>query len=211
LAAGGKTPNGFLVLEDDALVGSALRRLIARSAPVTWAMTIAAGKDALKGAAFHGLVLDVNLPDGDGVDFLRHVRSSGNMVPALVITGNDDRTLANACYALSAVCIYKPEILEHVGAFVRRALAGTGKQHDRTRHALDEFALRHHLTRRELEVVELVLGGTPRERLPEVLGVTNNTVKTLVRRLLARSEATSLDDVVRTVLGTMAETARPPT
>lgn len=199
---------GFLVLEDDVFVGRAIRRVIARSAPVTWATTISSGLDALGAHDYRGLVLDVNLPDGDGVEFLRGARASGISVPAIVITGCEDRSLANACYALSAACVYKPEILEHVESFVRRTLAGAGAQHERTRRALEDFAVRHHLTRRELDVVELAILGVPRERLALELGVSENTVKTLVRRLLSRCDESSLDDVVRAVLGAMLESTR---
>jgi DNA-binding NarL/FixJ family response regulator len=207
LATTGRVVRGFLVVEDDLLVGNALRRLISRSAPVTWATTIEKGKDALGSATFGGLVLDVNLPDGDGLDFLRHVRNSGITVPAIVITGREDRRLANTCYSLSAACVYKPEILEHVASFVRRTLASAGAHGERTRLALEHLAAQRHLTPRELEVVELATNGVTRENLAAALGVSENTVKTLIRRLLARCDESSLDDVVRVVLAAMAEGA----
>jgi DNA-binding response OmpR family regulator len=38
---------------------------------------------------FDLLILDVNLPDGSGLDLLRQVRSGGDATPVILLTAND--------------------------------------------------------------------------------------------------------------------------
>jgi len=195
------------LLEDDLTIGASLRRLIARSAPVVWVTTISACRLAVASQRFSGLVLDVSLPDGSGVDLLHDLREGGLSAPALVMTGSGDHRVANRCYALSAACVYKPGITDHVAAFVRRTLVSSGSVHERRLRTVELYSEEHELTKREREVLVLATLGIPRERLAAELGITENTVKTLIRRLLGRCDAANLDDVVRAVLARMAETA----
>lgn len=201
----GLTGPSFLLLEDDLRIGAALRRTIGRSADVVWVTSVGASRLALASRGFAGLVLDVMLPDGSGLTLLRDLRRAGISAPALVITGSADRQLANTCYALSAACVYKPSIDDHVDSFVRRTLARTGSVQERVVHAVAQYAVEHGLTKRERDLVELAALGVSREGLAAELHVTENTVKTHVRRLLGRCGESKLDDVVRAVLATMLE------
>ena len=55
---------------------------------VTLCSTLEQGSAALA-EEFDLLVLDVNLPDGSGLDLLRQVRKAGNPVPVILLTAND--------------------------------------------------------------------------------------------------------------------------
>ena len=82
-------PQIFL-LEDDAALGRGIA--MALSGPdraVTQADTIARAREALAGAQFDLLILDVNLPDGSGLELLRALRQSGDRTPAILLTAND--------------------------------------------------------------------------------------------------------------------------
>jgi CheY-like chemotaxis protein len=80
----------LLLVEDDDSTRSALRKLFARLGwDVRSAMTVS---DALTMLALEpeGIVLDLMLPDGDGLAVLRRVRSAGSSAKVVVTTGIDD-------------------------------------------------------------------------------------------------------------------------
>ena len=58
---------------------------------VTVCRTLAEGRRTLEDGAFDLLILDVNLPDGNGLDFLRTLRRD-HAVPVILLTANDLET-----------------------------------------------------------------------------------------------------------------------
>ncbi|WP_456445740.1 response regulator [Thiolapillus sp.] len=77
----------ILLLEDDALLGECARvGLAQRDFAVEWVTEIRLARRLLRGQGYDCLLLDLSLPDGDGLEFLRELRESGNVVPVVVIT-----------------------------------------------------------------------------------------------------------------------------
>lgn len=83
----------ILLLEDDATLGQGIRfALESGSVRVELCASLAQARAMLPGVpAFDLLVLDVNLPDGSGLDLLREVRRSSS-VPVILLTANDMET-----------------------------------------------------------------------------------------------------------------------
>ncbi len=80
----------LVVVEDDWRTHSALRRVFtALGWEVESAMTVAGGLALLEGDP-NGLIIDLKLPDGDGLDILRRVRLQGLRARVVVATGVDD-------------------------------------------------------------------------------------------------------------------------
>ena len=81
----------LLIVEDDAALGEGLR--IALQAPETelcLCRSLSAARDALKSREFDLMLLDVNLPDGSGLDFVRKLRQEGKTgLPVILLTAND--------------------------------------------------------------------------------------------------------------------------
>ena len=86
-----------LVVDDDQVDRMAVRRLLA-GAPgeirVDEADGVLAAIDRLAGGEFDCVVLDYNLPDGDGLTFLRGLRTAGLEVPVVMLTGQEDTGVA---------------------------------------------------------------------------------------------------------------------
>ena len=82
----------LLLLEDDMALGRGIcLALKDGEVQVTLCSTLAQGREALRASAFDLLILDVNLPDGSGLELLREVRRT-SAVPVLLLTANDLET-----------------------------------------------------------------------------------------------------------------------
>ncbi len=89
----------ILVLDDEPNIGNSLRLILEREGyAVTIARSIADAKSAASTA--DALVLDVRLPDGSGIDFLRQLRERDCTAPAIMISGHG--TIAEAVEATRA-------------------------------------------------------------------------------------------------------------
>ena len=79
----------ILLLEDDAALGSGIRlALQSPSVQVTLCRTLAQAQNALAEKCYDLLILDINLPDGSGLDLLEQVRKTSD-VPMILLTAND--------------------------------------------------------------------------------------------------------------------------
>ena len=82
--------NHILLLEDDDALGRGIR--MALETPdccVVHSGTLRQAAELLQTSVFELLILDINLPDGSGLELLRSLRQSGNLTPAILLTAND--------------------------------------------------------------------------------------------------------------------------
>jgi two-component system copper resistance phosphate regulon response regulator CusR/two-component system response regulator QseB len=80
----------ILVVEDERKVGEFLERSLSEVAySATWVRTCAAARDALADSPYDAIVLDLGLPDGDGLQLLREWRSAGFNEPVLILSARD--------------------------------------------------------------------------------------------------------------------------
>ena len=79
----------IMLMEDDAALGQGIcLALKDSSVQVRLCQTLAQGRAALEHGPFDLLILDINLPDGSGLDLLREVRQT-SAVPIILLTAND--------------------------------------------------------------------------------------------------------------------------
>ncbi|QUO38380.1 response regulator transcription factor [Dysosmobacter sp. Marseille-Q4140] len=80
----------IFLLEDDKTLGRGIAMALTRAeASVVCRPSLEKAREALEQERFDLLILDVNLPDGSGLDLLRQVRAEGNAVPVILLTAND--------------------------------------------------------------------------------------------------------------------------
>jgi len=116
----------ILVVEDQARLGDLLRQSLSeRSYTVHLARSCAEANDALAESGYDVVVLDLGLPDGDGLDLLREWRAAGFNEPVLILSARntiDDRItgldLGADDYLPKPFSI--DELLAHVRALIRR-------------------------------------------------------------------------------------------
>jgi len=135
---------------------------------VDTASTLAQASAALAVSGFDLLLLDLNLPDGDGVAWLGSLRKAGNQVPVLAVTarGEPDDRVAGLDTGADDY-IVKPfvlaELLARCRAVLRRPSVTTGTVMAAGNMAFDTAA-------RQVQIGEQVLPASPQETaLLEVL------------------------------------------
>jgi two-component system OmpR family response regulator len=80
----------ILLIEDDTVLGAAVRDQIAADGrSVDWVTRLDAAGDALRAAPYDLILLDLMLPDGRGIGFLKALRSRGDVTPVIVLTALD--------------------------------------------------------------------------------------------------------------------------
>jgi two-component system OmpR family response regulator len=78
------------LIEDDAGLGSAVRDQIAADGyAVDWAQRLDEAEDSRRTVPYDLILLDLILPDGRGLDFLKRLRSGGDATPVIILTARD--------------------------------------------------------------------------------------------------------------------------
>lgn len=78
-----------LLVEDDLNLGNALTKLLQHHYRVHWVRNLASARSHLDAANYDVMLLDLGLPDGDGVTWLRSLRASDCEMPVLIISARD--------------------------------------------------------------------------------------------------------------------------
>ncbi len=79
----------ILIIEDDNALGNGLSRALSDdSCSVVHTENIKTGREKLAEESFSLVILDVNLPDGNGLDFLKEIKAKHN-IPVVMLTAND--------------------------------------------------------------------------------------------------------------------------
>lgn len=80
----------ILLIEDDTLIGDGIKvGLTKLGFSVDWLVSGEAGFQALNSAPWDAVILDLSLPERDGLDILRQWRQQGQDVPVLILTARD--------------------------------------------------------------------------------------------------------------------------
>lgn len=80
----------ILLVEDDSGLGVALRdQIAAEGHTLDWERTLADARSCFETVDYDLVLLDLMLPDGSGLDFLRRIRAEGSRVPVMILTARD--------------------------------------------------------------------------------------------------------------------------
>jgi two-component system OmpR family response regulator len=116
----------ILLIEDDTVLGEAVRDQIAADGhSVDWVTRLDAAGDAMAVAAYDLLLLDLMLPDGRGIGFLKTIRNRGDVTPVIILTALDQ--ISDRIEGLNAGAddyLVKPfdlsELTARIGSVARR-------------------------------------------------------------------------------------------
>ncbi len=173
-----------LLADDHPMIAAALDVLL-RGSDYELVGRARSGEDALNQVQQYKpqlLLLDVNMPEGGGLDVLRQLRSTRRAPAVILLTaGMDDTQLLTADRLAPEGMVLKtsdPALLLECMEQVRRGESWVDPEiADRTRHAKERAARAPSLTPRERELIDLVRHGLRNRDIAAQLGVTEGTVK----------------------------------
>ena len=187
------------IVDDDISVRESLEALISLSG---WQARTFSSADAFlarsERASVPGcIVLDVSMPGLDGLELQRQIASDSTVLPIIFITGYGDvPTTVQAMKAGAFEFLMKPFCDEAILHAIEHAV-------DRSRSALERAeelkSLRDvhaSLSRREREVMALVITGLMNKQIGFELGISEITVKAHRGRMMHKMNARSVPDLV---------------
>jgi two-component system OmpR family response regulator len=130
MQAGVVTRMRILLVEDDAMLGGALELALRDAAyAVNWTRNGEGAAETAKAERYDLAVLDLGLPDRDGLSLLRHFRALPHLLPVIIVTARDAVEDRIAGLDLGADdYLVKPfeveELLARMRAVLRRQGAG---------------------------------------------------------------------------------------
>jgi two-component system, OmpR family, response regulator MprA len=214
----------IVVVDDERALRDVLRRALTLAGyEVRCAEDGSSGLTEIESSAPEAVVLDVGMPDIDGLEVCRRLRRQGNRVPILMLTARD--AVADRIDGLDAGAddyLVKPfdvdELKARLRALVRRAtgeddpnaLSFAELRLDRASHGVHVDGTLVELTRTEFQLLELLMLN-PRRVLPHSLiydrvwgydfGPASNALRVYIGYLRRKLEAAGARPLIHTVRG----------
>jgi len=215
----------ILIVEDEPKVGRFVENALSEQAyTVRLVGSCAAARDALADSPYDAVVLDLGLPDGDGLALLRSWRAAGFNEPVLILSARD--SVQDRIQGLNLGAddyLPKPfsvdELVARVRSLLRRQSTGPratvlshgGVRLDLLARVAEFNGKQVELTSREFALLELFLQN-PRRVLTRTLiaekvwdasyDLETNLIDVYVRRLRQKFEGPGGEPFIKTVRGT---------
>jgi DNA-binding NtrC family response regulator len=166
----------ILVIEDDYLARQAETVFLEDCGYAVSTAKNGAEVQLLEGESFDMVLLDLGLPDIEGLELLRSIRARWPQSPVIVVTGSDDAQTAVKALKLGAAdYLVKPVDIHEL----QRATSACSEKRERT-PAIRWPVARYEQEEREAVRAALEAHGDDRKKMAEVLGISR---RTLYRRL----------------------------
>lgn len=198
----------ILLVDDDEVLAASIERMIRPFCEVRLVTTVAAGRAQIDRAPVLAALIDESLPDGSGLDLVAYLRRRRPAVPVMLFTALRDRRLANRAQALRAEFVFKPAGPSNIIPFVSDAVGAAGEAQAKLELAVGQVVQLCELSSREVDVIHLALAGIPRTVMARELEITENTLKSTIRRLLEKAGEETLEELVRSVFDAALRGAR---
>jgi len=195
------------VVDDDEGVRNSLRFLLKSVGLASHTLSSAREfLDAYKPSQPGCLVLDVRMPGMSGLELQQQLNVRGATIPVIFITGHGDVPMAVEAMQHGAFdFLQKPFRDQDLIDRIQRALERDARsrsalaQHEKIRQRIAS------LTPREREVLTLMTRGMPNKVMAAELGVSQRTVEIHRARVMEKSGAASLAQLVRMVMDLATE------
>jgi DNA-binding response OmpR family regulator len=213
----------LLVIEDELELAALIRAAIEQAGfAADHAATALAAASHLGATAYDAAILDLGLPDRDGILLLRQLRRHNTSLPVLILTARDspeDRVtgLDSGADDYLIKPFHMPELIARIRALLRRPNAALGIRLTLGNLVLDTISRQTliagantHLTLRETTMLELLLREQGKVVNREVLEnrlysfdseLGSNALEVLIHRLRRRLQESGADITIHTVRG----------
>lgn len=185
-------PITVMIVDDHEVVRRGIAEVVERADGMTVIAEAGSVADGLRRASLvqpQILLVDLQLPDGTGIDLITAVRAQHPEVRAIVLTSfDDDDALAAALEAGASAYLLKSVRGAEITDVVRAVASGRTLLDERTvtRRRAGHDDPTENLTPSEMKVLDLIGEGMSNREIAERLGVAEKTVKNHITSLLAK-------------------------
>jgi DNA-binding NarL/FixJ family response regulator len=174
-----------LLVDDDAMVRSLVRLALEESEfrLAGEALSGAEARELIERRRPDLLLIDYRLPDVTGTDLIRELRREGTLTPALLMTANPERGFNELARGAGAQGTVLKTRTEELLAALRTVASGKESYDGRYPGRNPGDAA---LSPREREVLQLVARGATNPEIAVTLGLSSETVKTLLGRAFTK-------------------------
>lgn len=153
---------------------------------------------AVKSAEPGCILLDIRMPEMDGLEVQAVLAKRGITMPVIVLTGHGDISIAVRAMRAGAVdFLEKPFEKAKLIAAITEGFARLDDSSARSEQSSEAAVRIAGLTARERDVLEGLAKGLPNKTIAYDLGISARTVEVHRANLMAKLGATSLSDVLR--------------
>jgi two-component system invasion response regulator UvrY len=198
-----------LVCDDHLIVRQGIRQILADAGDIAIAGEAASGVEAVRqvralqadaGTALDVVLMDIAMPQRDGLDVLKQLKAEFKRLPVLMLSTYPDKQYAVRSLKLGAAgYLNKSADSEQMTSAIRKVAAGglfitpavaeqlAGALGGRSRP--EDAPLHEHLSHREYQVFRLLAAGHSVGEIAGQLSLSSNTVSTYRARILEKTGA----------------------
>jgi len=163
----------------------------------TWSSGIAFLKE-VRHAEPGCVLLDIRMPEMDGLEVQQRLNARGVTMPVIVLTGHGDVSVAVKAMKAGAVdFLEKPFDTDALQDAIDRAFARIAAGKDHSARVAEAGVVLGVLSCREREVLEGLARGLPNKTIAFDLGISSRTVEVHRANIMAKLHAKSLSDALR--------------
>ena len=199
-----------MLVEDDPGFAQRFVEAIALSTNVRLTRVSRSVQDALQHLAVEQpdvLLVDLGLPDGNGIDVIRDAVARYPACDVLVVSVYGDKTNVLTCIEAGASGYLlkdglREDILQHIddlrrgGSPISPMIARQLLRRFRPARPTDPGTAAEHLTERELEVLNLLSRGFNYQEIADLLHVSKHTIGTYIKRMYRKLHVNSRSEAV---------------
>lgn len=153
------------------------------------------------------LLVDAHLPGMEGLELLHQLRSNGDDLPAVMISGSSEVSIAvDAMKAGASDFIEKPFGRSEVLQSVARALEHSRDANKKLAWAHEATQCINNLTHRQRQIMDMVLAGHPSKNIALELGISQRTVENHRASIMTRTHSKSIPALARIALAATYKT-----
>ncbi|MBB5352062.1 two-component system NarL family response regulator [Haloferula luteola] len=196
-----KPPLRILIVDDHFFVRAGLKSSLESEPDLTICGEAANAAEALLAHSTLRpdlILLDLRLPDRDGLDLLEHLKNRDPSTQVIVFSVDETETdIARALEAGAAGYLPKSSPRSQLLAGIRAVAEGGTSFPPTIAAKFREHRSRTPLSPREREILHLIVDGQPNKLIAAALGISENTVKLHVSNLLAKTDAPDRTSIVK--------------